>query len=183
MWMWIIGGIVVLLILIVIGVVVFEQGYKKETARIMEEGEKVLCWLVVANDNLYEPIDEGNASAYSFAQVVFTFDDSIKDLHETLEEWSENLKSYKPPKNPNDDERIIGQVMRTHIPYFRPLRLPKKITGGIKGYTVSVHVFWGLLPEGYITRPYIYCKVLLGSGGGARMVHYPKKRIKNTNQG
>jgi hypothetical protein len=170
MWLWIVGGIVALA---VVGVVVFAIFDHFQTAKIMRDGKPALCWVVMANDSLYKPMKEGALIKFSFAQLVFTLDPTVQDTHSTLAEWSERLRAFQPSDNPPEDERIIGSVMRTHVPYNRPLRLPDRLTGGAEGYTVTVEVYWDKLPEGILTLPYIYCQVLVGPGGGARMIEYP----------
>jgi hypothetical protein len=78
------------------------------------------------------------------------------------------------PANPTKEERIIESVMRTHIPYPKPLRLPHEITGGIEGYTYSMRVQFSKLPGGRLSLPYIYCKFLPGDDPKVLMIDYPE---------
>ncbi len=73
-------------------------------------------------------------------------------------------------------------MIRTQLGYYTPLVVPDRLTGGITAYTVSVNVPCEMLPDKKLTKPYIYCRVLVDtdkpSQRKARMTNYPKKSKK-----
>jgi hypothetical protein len=143
----------------------------ERTKHILAEGQLVKCWIVMARNELYEGLQPGQSQS---AHVVFTTTPKIQNLDERLKQVAESLKSFDPGENPNDDERITSQVMKSEIGYYTPLRLPDRVAKGLEAYNVSVTIPYESLPEGRLTRPYIYCKVLVkGDHAGARMVEYP----------
>ena len=175
MFLWFGGGIaIVIAILVILFFILAARHAKNEAekvARIEEDGEPVYCYVVFANDDLYK---KKQTDDYSYAQVVYTFS-RVTDLEVCLSEIAANLRDYKPPKIPTEEERLIGSVLSTHMPYFDPLRLPKKVAGNIEAYTVSVRVYWKKLPKGKLTRKYIWCKVLDGGqNDNVRMIDYPE---------
>jgi hypothetical protein len=161
-------GVFLLLVLLVIA---GNRRYAARQARIEREGEAVLGWIVMANPALYQ---KRITSDCSYAVVVFTFEKDLPDLKGTLATIAQSLPTFEPGKDPPEDERIIGSVMKTQIPYTYTLRIPDRVTGGVEAYMVSVKVYWNKLPQRRLTLPYLYCKVLLGKDGGARMAEYPE---------
>ena len=145
----------------------WSQLAKEKTIRA--EGEAVLCWIVMANDKLYQRNDSNGSS---YAVVVFTFDKRLDS--DRLQQIAMELPQFEQVDMDSRDERIIASVMRTQIPYFRPLRLPDRITGRSEVYTASLHVYWKLLPQRRLTLPYIWALVLVGDAGGALMIEYPE---------
>jgi hypothetical protein len=143
----------------------------EQTEHILAEGQLVKCWIVMARNELYEGLQPGQSQG---AHVVFTTTPKVQNLDERLKQIAESLHSFDPGENPNDDERITSQVMKSEIGYYTPLRLPDRAAKGLEAYNVSVTIPHELLPEGRLTKPYIYCKVLVsGDYAGARMVEYP----------
>jgi hypothetical protein len=147
-----------------------------ETARALKlerEGKIVKAWVVFANDNLYR---KNPPTHWWNALFVCTFE-QLPDLDQTLEEWAEAIRRFKV-KDPNShEEDAIAAVLRTQIGYPHPIRIPKRITGQVKGYFISFPVLCNLLPERKLTRPYVYCKFYKGQqrdDGECRMVPYPR---------
>jgi hypothetical protein len=161
------GGLVlaVLILFVVIGI--------RQAAidrRVREQGRDVLAWVVMANDQLYVPSD---STGHSYAQVVFALQDDSPRLREQLQEIAESLPSFQVEDKESKDERIIASVLRSHVPYPDPLRIPDRVTGGLEAYTVSLQVHWNLLPERHLSLPYVYCRVIVGEKGGAVHVANP----------
>jgi len=141
----------------------------KKEKRIREEGADLLCWIVMANPKLYEKNDK---NGYSYAVAVCSFDKRVTT--DELEEIALKLPRFKQLDMQSRDEQIIASVMRTQIPYTRPLLLPEQTTGGKEAYLVSLNVYWNLLPQRRLNMPYIWAQVLAGDGGGSLMIEYPK---------
>jgi hypothetical protein len=178
-------GIIVAIVVtgIVIAGMVARQRQEQRQARIHKEGETVLCWIVMAHADLYRrPKLEAyggplfNDTAGGNAQVVFSLEKPA-DLRRQLERIAGRLPTFQALPGEGEDERIIASVMKSHHPYFRPLRIPDRVTDGLATYTVSVAVFINLLPDYRLQWPYVYCKVVLGEEGGAFMVEYPDEAI------
>jgi hypothetical protein len=161
------GGVVLLLVALILA---RNRRYYAKQARIAREGETVLAWIVMANKALYE---KNLSSNCSYAQVVFTLEEGLPDLEGTLKAIAKKLPAFEPSEHHGEDERIIGSVMKTGIPYPYALRIPNRVTGGVEAYTISVKVYWNKLPHRRLTLPYLYCKVLLGKEGGALMAESP----------
>jgi hypothetical protein len=125
----------------------------------------------MAIDQLYKGLKPGQSES---CHVVFTTTPGVPDLDDRLKAMAESLHAFDPGENPSKDERITSQVMKTQIGYSYPLRLPPRVAGELEAYNISVRIPYELLPEGKLSRPYIFCKVLLeGEHCGARMVEYP----------
>ncbi len=143
------------------------------SAKVARDGATVVAHVVAADDRLYQPLGPGVYPDYSSVKVVFTLDDTLSDAHYTkLEAYADRLRNYTPADS-SKVERTLASVKKPHIPCPRPLRLPDRLTNGEEVYAASVDAYWNLLPEGRLTRPYIHCKVLVGPGGGVRMVQSP----------
>lgn len=165
-------SLVVLFVLFVAYAVWSQMALEK---RIREEGKDVQCWIVMANDKLYKRNE--TETGYSYAVVVFSFDKTIDS--EALQQIAADLPRFKQKDKDSEDERIIASVMRTLVPYFKPLRLPDRITDGAKVYVVSLRVYWRLLPHSRLNRPYVWARVLLGKPGGALMIEYPQNERRS----
>lgn len=88
------------------------------------------------------------------------------------------MRNDKSPAIPAENERILGAVIKTHMPYTEILSLPRKITDSHMGYTVSVKVSLEELTDRVLSRRYLYCKVLPGAIGEAMMIPCPNKKSK-----
>ena len=183
MW-WLIGGascvgLTILLVVAFFGYVALERRWEaKLQATLDADGTLFKAYVVFANDNLYLMNPMTNMWP---AQVVFTLDKDLDDRDEFLADLAKRLKTFKA-KNVNDhDERVIGQVIRTKYGYRAPLRIPDRVTRGVEAYTVTIDVDCALLPKRKLTKPYLYCRVIvdpaLYSRKVARMRPYPKKKV------
>jgi hypothetical protein len=142
--------------------------------KLEREGTLIKAWVVFANDNLYKKNDPNN---WWNALFVCTLED-IPNLDETLEEWAEAIRHFKPADTTIHEESAIAAVLRTEIGYPDPVRIPRRITGHRKGYFISFAVHCGLLPQRRLTKPYVFCKFYKGKDrddGHARMVAYPEQ--------
>jgi hypothetical protein len=141
----------------------------EKAARIELRGKPVRAWIVFAHDDLYK---ENDSDEHRYAQVIYTFEQNPSS-DKTLAEITGRLVSYRAGEGTSQDEKTISRVMEHHFPYFDPLRLPASVAGKLTVYTVSLRVPWKKLPEGKLTRPYIWCKVLDGETDNVRMMAYP----------
>lgn len=144
-----------------------------KVARIEAHGKPVYAWLIYAHDDLYNK--EKQIGDNRYAQVVYTFQ-QIPQREQTLESIAGQLKQFRAGPNANEDEVRISRVIQTQFPDFDPARVPASIAGSVTAYTVSVRVPFKKLPEGELTRPYIWCKVLDGETDNVRMIDYPAGR-------
>jgi hypothetical protein len=142
----------------------------EKAARIELRGKPVRAWIVFAHDDLYKPSD---SDEHRYAQVIYTFD-QLASPDKTLAEIAGKLVPFRASEGASQDEKTISRVMESHFPYFDPLRLPASVAGKLAVYTVSLRVPWKKLPEGKLTRPYIWCKVLDGEDDNVRMTAYPE---------
>lgn len=157
-------------------VAAFGVWFWQQSARLTAHGEDVVAAIMMANDALAFGKPRRGAD-YRPAQVVFTLDGDTSDGHiGMLQEYMKRLSDFEPDEGAGFDERVIGQVLRTHIPYSAPLRFPDRLTGGAEVYTASVNVYWDLLPGGRLTLPYIHCRVLVEGRRDIRMIASPKRK-------
>jgi hypothetical protein len=172
MWWAVGGGLVALLVAAVVILLIYSSRQMREwEERIERDGELLLCWIVVANETLYEVYD---VPGYAEARVVFS-PEPDDDLKKRLKEAAKRLKKGDIVDENADVERIEKfyedyKNLRWLNP---PLRLPKWLVGDFKAYVAVVQVYWRRLPENKLTLPYLYCRVVLGKDGGVVMADYP----------
>ena len=176
-FLWVCGGFLALLVLglLFLFLVVAPNERRKTaelTARIEEYGQLVYCYIVMANPDLYK---ERDTEDYSFAQVVYTHDDPPDT--DLLKRLGKKLKIYKAVAGASKEDRIVSNVMKSHVPYHKPLQVPSEVAGEDIAYTVSLNVYWNKLPKKRLSREFLWCKVIEGEDGGIRMADAPK----NTN--
>jgi hypothetical protein len=136
--------------------------------RLRETGTKTLCRIVLANESLRQP--KPKDEDFSYAQVVFVRGYSSVAETSKLAEIAAALKTYQTPKRPTEDERILGQVIETHFPYFRPLLIPEPYACGAEAYSASVVVHWDELPGGTLRQDHLSVYALTGPDGGTLMM-------------
>jgi len=174
---------------VAVGVVVFPVGgllallawgsYREAQVQALLEvkGRLVKAWVVFANEALY---GENLVSAAWPAQVVFTTDPGVKKPSELLTGLAAELREFEADGDADEEEEIIASVVRTEIGYYTPLRVPDRLTGGAEAYTVAVNVPCDLLPGRKLTKPYVYCRVLVDPDDRrnrcARVVADPKQK-------
>lgn len=171
-WLLWIGGTMCggMVLLVVVFLVWSSISAKQTEKRLDRDGERVFAWIVFANDKLYE---RNEGSGHSYAQVVFNFGPDTPANREELERLAEEVREFEAEEGCGKDERIIGQVARSHVPYTEPLRMPERVTDGREAYTASVQVEWEKLPGRRLTRPYIYCDVIVEGKRAVRQAEYP----------
>lgn len=168
------------------------QHFLAEKAQIIENGSKVKCWILRANPSLYSGFRIFDI--YDYADVVFTFDQEEADLDATLSAITERALhlatvlgevldrpkklqsvSQKEFGRPATAEEIrVAQVLSVEVPKPSRTPLPASITGGVEAYMVATQVMRELLPEGKLTRPYIWAAAIVDDPeGGVAMIPYP----------
>ncbi|MGL5097705.1 MAG: hypothetical protein ACRDD1_19125, partial [Planctomycetia bacterium] len=139
-----------------------------ERKRLKETGKPTLCRVMMANETLRKPKPKDDD--YSYAQVVFVRGFSGAAEKAKLIEIASALHSYKTPKQPTEDERILGQVLETHFPFWRPLLVPAPYACGAEAYSASLNVYWGELPGGTLQQEHLMIYALTGPNGGTLMM-------------
>jgi hypothetical protein len=169
---WVIVGAVVAVVVVfaVVKAVLDDRVSQARIERVLDEGRRTIAYFVMANSILYEPGEDD-----SYALVVFTFDESIDDLDAELERWAAETGRFRRRDARNSTEARIAEIIADQGVFDGHLRLPKSITGSIKGYMTCVKVIRELLPRGKITVPYVFIRVLMTDDGGTVMVKYPRK--------
>ncbi|MBI1914576.1 MAG: hypothetical protein HYS12_07535 [Planctomycetes bacterium] len=145
--------------------------FRAERAKIVETGQIVKCWIIRANSSLYRKslFD----APYDWADVVFTFETARPNLDQVLLELAQRVASFRPGRDATEDELRVARVMSIELPKPSRTPLPTSITGGMKAYMVGTQVMRELLPEGKLTRPYIWAVGLTDNPeGGVVMVPY-----------
>jgi hypothetical protein len=171
-WGWVCVGLFILSA--IVGIV---EAIRKSrtTSRVMNDGERVVAHVVVADDKLYVPSNPDAYPGCASANVVFTLDDTLSDEHYAkLEAYAELLRNYTAADSSTEEQTLASLKKATSCTDCTvPVLLPDRLTGGEEVYAASTDVYWKLLSEGCLTQPYIHCKVLVGPGGGVRMVESP----------
>lgn len=177
--MWSTGCVIVLVILAVSGWLAYlsrnlSRDYAIVQKRLDRDGTIVLGWIVFANDNLYKRNAAGNCWD---GQVVFTTE-PLPHPEQELERLAGEIRHFVSHNDDDDDERIIGQIVKVEIGYHHPLRIPKRVAGRLKAYTATVSMETDYFPESRITLPYVYCKVILDEDTNrrhAKHIPYPRR--------
>src|SRR5262249_43973001 len=144
---------------------------KQWEQRIERDGELLLCWIVRADESLYEVND---VPGFAKAEVVFSTDPA-PNLKKRLKEAATRLTDGDIVDQNVDAEGIENFYEKYENQHWLhpPLRLPKWLVGDFKAYTAAVLVYWRRLPKMRLTLPYLYCHVLVGEDGGVVMAEYP----------
>ncbi|MBP3958796.1 hypothetical protein J8F10_26420 [Gemmata sp. G18] len=175
-WLLVILCVEIPLILVGLAIGYYVWFMRQEAAReekLERKGRIVKAGIVFANHNLYKKNARDN---FWPAQVVFTLVDDVPDLDDVLQELAEAIREFETEDEEDEDERIIGQVVRTEYGYGWPLQIPKRITGRLVAYTTSVDIQCKWLPARRLEEPYIYVNAYAGKERKdrlARMVSYP----------
>ncbi|MGF1579725.1 MAG: hypothetical protein ACFCD0_10210 [Gemmataceae bacterium] len=143
--------------------------------RLATSGRIVKAWVVMANTQIYE---KGRPEDEAPAVVVCTLE-NLEDLDDFLEDVTRDLKRFKQKDPDSPEEEMIERVMRTKIPHYTPVRIPKRITRGPEAYFAGVHISRPLLPKRKLTLPYVYVRIWVGEDydtGATKMVPYPDRR-------
>jgi hypothetical protein len=125
-----------------------------ERAKVVEGGQTVKCWVVRANPSLYRKSLFGDP--YNWADVVFTFDRDVPDLDRVLTAIAERVRTFRPGPDATEEERRVASVMSITVPNPSRTPLPPSLTDGLNAYMVATQVMRDLLPEGKLTRPYLW---------------------------
>lgn len=163
-------GVVVVIYLLLVYVLgpMWARQDAEQRKQILEHGQLVKCWIVMAVDELWKGLEPGQKRD---CHVVFTTTPNVSDLDERLEDIVGRLQDFDPGDNPTEDERLTASVMETQISYYTPMRLPQRVAGELDAYNVSVSLRFEELPDGKLTGEYINCKVVTeGEHAGAIFV-------------
>jgi hypothetical protein len=146
-------------VLMVIGRYMMAQDAKKQ-ARVLEEGEPVLGWVIMANKILYEAddIDDSSATFVLIAKDPEVGNDEdymtalVEEVKEIIESESRALET--------DDEHEVHDYLQSHK-YIEgaKLKIPKSITQGKVVYLCHLFVFRKDLPRRKIAGHTIHCAI------------------------
>jgi hypothetical protein len=138
--------------------------FRAERAALVRNGQTVKCWVVRANPSLYRKSLFGDP--YNWADVVFTFERDVPDLDQTLAAIAQRLLSFRPGPEATVEEKRVAQVMSIAVPNPSRTPLPQSLTGGLKAYLVATQVMRDLLPEGKLTRPFLWAAGVIDDPAG-----------------
>jgi hypothetical protein len=173
-WGWVCVGLAGLAVVAVALFYVFVLlPYERSQKRLMRDGQTVVGRILLANPSLY---DANPPAAFEAAFVVFTRDNDASARHLAyLEQVCERLKKFVPDEDGDADEQTIGRALATQRTVGEEaLRIPDRVTGGREVYFSTPNVKRRMLPEGKLTRDYIYLRVLIdGEHRDVSMIEYP----------
>lgn len=146
---------------------------RAEREAVARAGQSAKCWVIRANPSLYRKSLFG--IPYDWADVVFTFDQGVPDLDQTLATIAQRVAAFRAGPDASEQERRVASVMSTEIPNPSRTHLPPSLTDGLDAYMVAIQVMRELLPEGKLTRPYVWgAGVVSDPAGEVVMVSYPR---------
>jgi hypothetical protein len=148
--------------------IVWLEGQREK--RLQRDGQTVVARIILANTSLYD----AKPAAFEFAFVVFTRDADTSERHLAfLGEIAENLKTFEPEES-DPDEKKLAWALETQRTIGAVVRIPDRVTGGREVYFTSTPVKRRMLPDGKLTREYLFLRVILdGTHRDASMVEYP----------
>jgi hypothetical protein len=157
LWMWIALAVGVLVLVIVALVAWAIIDGMKQDQRYLEQGTRVLGWIVQANPVLYSGGGMDNA-----ALVLISFDakaDPPDPFMYQLANEIAQIKNGTPPTSPAEAEVSVTLSDDTYRPFQR-IRIPDELTGGREVYAMHVWVSRALLPGTTLQYVYIRCLVI-----------------------
>jgi len=179
---WICGSICTgLFVVSLVWLVRARFAHLADLAKLEREGKVVKAWIVFAEDQLYKP--NPASSVLLLAQVVFILDElgPGQELDRILAEIAEGIRTIQLGYQADWEERCLHRVVTTHIPYAKPLQVPRRLTGGLTAWTASQYVPCKFLPGGRLTKPYIFVKAFAGvdlHDRCAEVVAYPESEFE-----
>lgn len=175
-WGWVCVGLVGLAVVALGLLYVFViMPYGREQKRLKADGQTVVARIILANPGAYEATSTG----FEFAFLVFTRDADPSGPHlEFLSRIEENLKGFEPDET-DPDEKKLAWALETQRTIADVLRIPNRVTGGREVYFATTPIKRQMLPEGKVTRAYLYLRVILeGEHRAASMIEYPDSPSK-----
>jgi hypothetical protein len=169
-WGWVCVGLTAA---VAVALALLVWAYNLRLKRLMRDGQTVVARVLLANPSLYQ---KKAPAAFEAAFVVFTRDNDASEGHLAyLGEVCERLKRFTPGEHAAADERKVARALATQTTVGEEaLRLPEQVTGGREAYFSTPNVFRRMLPEGMLTREYIYLQVLIdGQHRDVTMIEYP----------
>ncbi len=170
-WVWVCIGLVGLAVAAVGLIYVFlVMPYEREQRRLMQDGQTVVARIILANPSLYDTTPAG----FEFAFLVFTRDADPSERHLAfLGQIAENLKGFEPDET-GPDEKKLTWALETQRTIGDVVRIPDRVTGGRKVFFTTTPVKRRMLPDGRLTREYLYLRVIPeGRHRAASMIEYP----------
>jgi hypothetical protein len=179
--------VALVIIVVIIGVLVFllsrvdpeSDPDEKKSAHRLKHGETYRAYVVLPPGSYYA---NGWPERTTSCQVVFI--KSPKNLpegDERLESLGERLLTFQAAEGAPKDERIIANVFKSEIGYYRPLRLPARISDDVEAYTVSVKMKKATWPADWQPEPFFDIKVVFDGpqAGALRANHIIPEKYRN----
>lgn len=175
-WGWVCVGLVGLAVVVIgLAYLFLIVPYEREQKRLMQDGITVVGRIILANTSLYDT----TPAAFEFVFLVFTRDNDPSERHLAfLGQVAENLKSFEPDDDP--DEKKLAWALETQRTIGDVVRIPDRVTGGREVYFTTTSVKRRMLPDGKLTREYLYLRVIPeGKHRASSMIEYPDSPINS----
>ena len=175
MWGWVCLGLVGLTVAAVVlaaGLVyaLLILPHEREQRRLERDGQTVVAWILLANPSLYKITPAG----FEFAFLVFTEDaDASKEHLAFLSRVAASLEGFEPDED-DPGEKKLAWALETQRTIGDIVRIPRRVAGRRKVFFATKAVKRRMLPEGKLTRDYLYLRVIPeGPRRAAAMAEYP----------
>lgn len=139
---------------------------EKKSGFRLQYGETCRAYIVLPPPFVYA---DGWPDKLTSCQVVFIKKPKdLPDGDERLKQLGERLLAFEPAENAAKDERIIANVFKSEIGFYRPLQLPNRVSDGVEAYTVAVKMKKSTWPSDWRPEPFFDIKVVFdGPQAGA----------------
>ena len=166
-WGWVCVGLVAVVAL-GLTLIVWSEGRREK--RLQRDGQTVVARIILANPSLYDT----NAAGFEFAFLIFTREADPSERHlNFLGQIAERLEGFEPDES-EPDEKKLAWALETQRTMGDVVRIPDRVTGGREVYFATTPVKRRFLPEGKLTRDYLYLRVILKGGNReVSMIEYP----------
>jgi hypothetical protein len=170
-WGWVCLGLVGLAVAAVgLFYVFLVVPHNREQGRLTRDGQTVVARIILANPSLYDL----KPATFEFAFLVFTRDADPSERHLAfLGRVAASLQRFEPDET-DPDEKKLAWALQTQRTIGDVVRIPDRVTGGREVYFTTTPVKRRMLPDGKLTREYLYLRVIPeGRHRAASMIEYP----------
>ncbi len=170
-WGWVCVGLgvgVVAVVALGLTLIIWSEGRREK--RLQRDGQTVVARIILANPSLYDT----KAAGFEFAFLIFTRDADPSERHLAfLQQIAEELEGFEPDET-DPDEKKLAWALETQRTIGDVVRIPDRVTGGREVYFATTPVKRRMLPDGKLTREYLYLRVILeGRNRDVSMIEYP----------
>ncbi|MCP3919551.1 MAG: hypothetical protein GY711_28780 [bacterium] len=121
--------------------------------RVRREGVAVPAVVLQAHESTWEP---GEDAGSTVAQVLFSFDESVRRAPLRLVELAEEMRARVHGADPLLAPKLRSKIETGRVD-FRRFPLPTEITGGALCYLADVTLVRERLPAGHLDRSLLFC--------------------------